>query len=421
MPTLMRRQPIAPTGVAIIVVAVLVALGAALGLAILLLNPPRDELLLLALFLGCSGVLSLAVGLLAARLGLRLRRGGLRLQIALAIGAGIGVALANVAVTAYLMFLSPHDLALLSLLLLFALLLSLTFGVVLSGRLTASLRALTAGARRMAAGELAVRIAAPEGDEAGELAHAFNHMAEQIEAAFRRQRELEAARRELIGAVSHDLRTPLASLQAMAEALSDGVVSDPATVQRYLQTMQGDIRSLSALISDLFELSQLDAGVLRLQREASPIQDLISDTLESLQVQAQRKGLRLNGSVAAELPPVLMDPARVQRVLYNLVQNAIRHTPADGSVLLQADDAGAEVRVSVVDTGEGIPESDLPHIFDRFYRGDPARSRDGGGAGLGLAIAHGLVEAHGGRLWAVSTPGRGSTFSFTLPKAAERG
>jgi two-component system sensor histidine kinase SaeS len=203
----------------------------------------------------------------------------------------------------------------------------------------------------------------------------------------------------------------------MVEALCDGVVSEPETVQRYLHTMQSDIRHLSALISDLFELSQLDAGVLRLHLEASPIQDLISDTLESLQVQARQRGLRLSGSVAADLQPVLMDPARVQRVLYNLVQNAIRHTPPDGTVVLQADDAGEAIAVSVIDSGEGIPTDDLPHIFDRFYRGDRARSREHGGAGLGLAIARGLVEAHGGRLWVTSTLGQGAAFRFTLPKA----
>jgi signal transduction histidine kinase len=251
----------------------------------------------------------------------------------------------------------------------------------------------------------------------GDLAMALNHLAEQTDAAFRRQRELEQARRDLIAAVSHDLRTPLAALQAMTEALSDGVVSDPETVARYLRTMRGDIQSLSVLISDLFEVSQLDAGVLRLQIEASPIQDLISDMLESLQPQARRRGLHLTGSVTDALPPVLMDSTRVQRVLYNLVQNAIRHTPADGTVLLRAEEVGNEVRVTVADTGEGIAAADLPRVFDRFYRGDPARSREAGGAGLGLTIARGLVEAHGGRIWAASTVGQGAIFSFTLPKA----
>ena len=164
-------------------------------------------------------------------------------------------------------------------------------------------------------------------------------------------------------------------------------------------------------------MSQIDAGVIRLQVEASSIEDLLSDTVESLHAQAQRKGLRLSGAVAPALGPVLMDPARVQRVLYNLVQNAIRHTPADGTVVLEARDAGAEVQVSVADDGEGITEADLPRVFERFYRGDPARSRERGGAGLGLTIARGIVEAHGGRIWVEPLPVRGSRFSFTLPKA----
>jgi signal transduction histidine kinase len=395
-----------------------VALGAAVLLAALILNPPRQDLEALALFLSSSGLASLLVGYVGLRLGWRARWGGLRLKIALAVAMGVVVALANVAVTAYLMFISPHDLALLSLLLIFALILSLAFGLLLSAGLTASLRALAVGARRMAKGDLTVRVEESAGDEVGEVARAFNSMADELEAAFRRQRELEQARRELIGAVSHDLRTPLASVQAMVEAMVDGVVRDPATVQRYLQTMQRETANLGALIGDLFELSQLDAGALSLQVEASPIQDLISDTLESLRVQAARKRLKLTGSVDGALPPVLMDSARVQRVLYNLVQNAIRHTPADGSIVLEAHDAGREVRVSVADSGEGIREADLPRVFDRFFRGDPARTREGAGAGIGLAIARGIVEAHGGRIWVESAPERGSRFSFVLPKAS---
>ena len=395
----------------------LAALGAAIGLAVVVLSAPRQDVELLALFLSGSGLVSLLAGHLALRLGCRLRLGGLRLKIALAVAAGVVVALLNVAVTAYLMFLSPHDLALLSLLLFFALLLSLAFGFSLAGALTGSLRQLAAGAARMAEGDLSARVKVPSDDELGDLARAFNAMAAQVEDSFRQQRELEQARKDLIAAVSHDLRTPLASLQAMVEAVNDGVVSDADTVQRYLRTMHGEIRNLSALIGDLFELSQLDAGVLRLQIEASPLQDLISDTLESMQAQAERQGLSLAGVVDAELTPVLMDPVRVQRVLYNLVQNALRHTPADGTVLLEARDAGAEVQVSVVDSGEGIAEGELPRIFERFYRGDPARSRGQSGAGLGLAIARGIVEAHGGSIWVESAPGRGSRFTFTLPKA----
>lgn len=396
--------------------AAIAALAAALGLAVLLLNPPRQDLELLALFLAASGLLSLAAGYLAVGLGWRLRC-GIHLKVALTIALGVVVALANVAVTAWLMFISPHDLALLSLLLVFALVVSLTFGFFLSWALTSSVRELSRSAARMADGDLKARASVPEGDELGDLAAAFNSMAARVEAAFGRQQELESARKDLIAAVSHDLRTPLASLQAMVEALNDGVVTDPETVQRYLRTMQVEITNLGGLVSDLFELSQLDAGVLHLQVESSPIQDLISDTLESLGPQARRKGLNLSGEVDAELGPVMMDPPKVQRVLYNLVQNAIRYTPSDGTVLLEARDGGDKVRVSVSDSGEGIQADDLSRVFERFYRGDRARSRDEGGAGLGLAIARGLVEAHGGQIWAESVAGRGSRFTFTLPKA----
>lgn len=411
-----RRLTVAWATVWPVALVVALALAAALGLAVML-RPPPEDVQLLAVTLLLSGLLSLAAVRLVMRLGWRLRWGGLRLKIALAIAVGVLVALANVSGTALLMFLSPHDLALLGLLLGFALALSLTFGVVLAGALTGSLRLLTDGARRMAGGELSVRVAVPEGDEVGDLALAFNRMAEQIEAAFARQAELEAARKELVAAVSHDLRTPLASIQVMAEALQDGVVSDPETVQRYLRTMQGDIRYLNGLIADLVELSQLDAGALRLERQPVSLAELVTETVDSLQPQAAQKAIHLVGEADAALAPVVIDPLRVQRVLVNLLQNALRHTPPGGRVGVQAREAGALVEVRVTDSGEGIDAGALPRIFDRFYRADPSRAREHGGAGLGLAIARGLVEAHGGHIWAESTPGQGATFRFTLPTA----
>jgi signal transduction histidine kinase len=206
----------------------------------------------------------------------------------------------------------------------------------------------------------------------------------------------------------------------MVEAIDDGVVTDAETTQRYVRTILSEVQRLSGLIDDLFELSRLDAGVLALHVEPGSLRDLVSDTLEALQVQAAEKGLRLHGAVEDNLPPVLMDTARVQRVLFNLVQNAIRHTPPDGTILLAAQEEPEAVRVDVVDTGEGVAPDDLPHIFERFYRGEKSRVRGQGGAGLGLAIARGLVEAHGGRIWAQSVPGQGARFSFVLPKARLR-
>jgi two-component system sensor histidine kinase SaeS len=202
----------------------------------------------------------------------------------------------------------------------------------------------------------------------------------------------------------------------MVEAINDGVVADQETKSRYLQTIEAESENLSRLIDDLFELSQIDAGVMELHLESASLTDLISDTLGSMSAQAAERRLHLQGSVEDHQAPVVMDAKRVQRVLYNLVQNAIQHTPADGTISILAKDADSEMRVEVCDTGEGIPEAELERVFERFYRSDRARSRYTPGAGLGLSIAKGIVEAHGGRLWVESTLGKGSTFGFALPK-----
>jgi signal transduction histidine kinase len=265
----------------------------------------------------------------------------------------------------------------------------------------------------MAGGDLTARVPGGGLGELGALERAFNAMARQLEEATRQRAELEHARRDLVAAVSHDLRTPLASLRALVEALDDGVVNDPAEVRRYYTLLKGEVERFSVLIDDLFELARLESGALRLDLAPSPVQDLISEALERMAAQADRKGLRLAGEVVGDPPPVLVDSQQFARVLLNLVQNAIRHTPADGSVTVRAVPEGPLVRLEVQDTGEGIPPEELPRVFERFYRGDPARSREAG-SGLGLAIARGIVEAHGGRLWVESEPGRGSRFACTL-------
>ena len=228
-------------------------------------------------------------------------------------------------------------------------------------------------------------------------------------------------RRDLIAWAGHDLRTPLASVRAIVEALADGVVEDPETVQRYLRTAQRDILSLSALIDDLFELSQLDAGGLQLAQQPNSLADLVSDTIESFSTLAAQRQVTLTGEVAASVDPVMLDGGKIGRVLANLVGNALRHTPPSGAVRVEVSRPGDEVLVRVSDTGEGIPAADLPHIFERFYRGDKSRNRATGGAGLGLAIAKGIVEAHGGRIWAESTMGAGACFAFVLPDRRAEG
>lgn len=193
------------------------------------------------------------------------------------------------------------------------------------------------------------------------------------------------------------------------------MVEDRETARRYLASARGQLRQLETLIEDLFELSKLDAGALELHRSLVPMTDLIAPATEGLHAQAKEAGVGLQATVAPGLPPVFADSQRVARVLLNLLGNALRHTLVGGAIAVTAEPDGSFVRIGVRDSGSGIAAADLPHVFERFCRGEKSRSRSHGGAGLGLAIARGLVEAHGGRIWAESGPGEGATISFTLP------
>jgi len=415
---------------------VLIALGIALLLAIGWLGVRGQDMIELVYYLLLSSAISLGCG----ALGLAwFRRAQVRLwvQVTLTFTLGLAVAILNIFVTANLMFISKdHDLPLLILLMLFAATVSLALGYALAQALAQRVTALHHGARALAGGDLAARVDESGGDELAALAAEFNRMAEQLAAAAAERGRMETTRRELIAAISHDLRTPLASLRVMTEALADGLVEDQATTTRYLATMRGQIGHLSSLIDDLFELAQIDAGALRLELQHASLADLVSDAIESMRPQATAKGVRLEGSVAPGIGPALIAPQKIERVLYNLVTNAVRHTPAGGSVMITVSDS-SEFRVpsgrlsseltrshgqaqncivvEVADTGEGIAPDDLPRIFEHFYRGEKSRSRATGGAGLGLAIARGIVEAHGGRIWAASQLEHGTQIAFTLP------
>lgn len=390
--------------------AVVVALDA------LALDPPSGDLVALTVFLIVSGSVSLAVAVAVTHYGggRMVRTFHHKLLFALLLCSSLMIV--NVGFTAYLMFISSHDLTLLSILMLFSLGVTGFFAYAIADSFHVRLRNIVETVQGTGAGGLSARISVDGGDELDDLGVAFNTMAEQLESAFLRQNELEQSRRQLVATVSHDLRTPLATMRAMIESINDGVVTDTETIQRYMATVQHEIEYLSRLIDDLFELSRIDAGLLELHLEPASLDDLISDTLEALSEQARHRQLTLQGYVDAGIPAIVMDMSRVQRVLYNLVQNAVRHTPADGSIVIHATDAGDEVRVTVMDTGEGIPEDDVPKIFDRFGR--QPRARAPSGSGLGLTIAKGIVELHGGRIWAESAVGQGAKFTFTLPKAA---
>jgi signal transduction histidine kinase len=229
-----------------------------------------------------------------------------------------------------------------------------------------------------------------------------------------RERLLEAGRRDLVAWVSHDLRSPLAGLRAMAEALEDGVADDPA---RYHRQIRVEVDRLSALVDDLFELSRIQAGALRLSLEQVSLGDVVSDALAGAHPFATSRGVRLTGSAATRIP-VSADERELHRALGNLVVNAIRHTPADGVVDVSVREEDGTAVVAVTDGCGGIPEADLPHLFEVAWRGQPARTPGpDGGAGLGLAIARGIVEAHAGQIGVRNVDG-GCTFEVRLPQLA---
>jgi len=397
---------------------VLLGLGgaflAALGIAIVVMQAPSSDIKDLVIFLLTSSLPSLLIGYLIFTLA-RKRLRSIKQKVLLAYGLGIAIAIFNIYVTSRLMFVSQHDFLLLGLLLIFAGLLSASFGYLLATNITQSLTRLQEGAAQLATGNFSARVKVDEVDEFSEVADAFNMMADELQNSFAQQKELEQMRRNLVAAVSHDLRTPLTSVRAMVEALADDVVTEPEAVQRYYTNILSQTKSLSNLIDDLFELSQLETEQIQLQLEPVNLNDLLSDVLESMQAQARNKGLTLNGVFSPNLPNIQAEMLKIQRVLYNLLQNAIRHTPAGGTITLTTQVVPHGVQVDVADTGPGICAEDLPHIFDQFFRGEKSRSRETGGAGLGLTISKRIVEAHHGQIWVDSPPGQGAKFSFTLP------
>ncbi len=397
------------------VLGILLITTLSLGVFKVLMAPPLRELGLMATFLGLTALVSVAVGYIAYRLGWMTLSPTLRWSLLGGYMLSSLLTFFNVWFSAQMMFVSEHDLLLAIVLLIFASGMAMVLGYFLSSTVTSRIYLLKDAAEKLAKGELKTRVSINGRDEVAALANTFNQMAEQLEMVDAKQRELERLRADLIAWVGHDLQTPLASMRAILEALEDGVVDDPQTVKRYLGTAQRDVRSLSVLIDDLFEMAQLDTGGIPLDRAESSLSDLISDTLESLSELALRRGVKLEGSVDPNIDPVMMDTQRIGRVLNNLIGNALRHTPAEGRVNVHARRTASGVDVSVSDTGEGIRAEDLPHIFESFYRGEKSRSRSTGGAGLGLAISRGIVQAHGGEIKVQSEAGRGSQFTFTLP------
>lgn len=397
---------------------VIIAIVGGLVLFLAVLNPPMNELRAMALFLSATALISVAAVYGVYRLGWLHHSPSLNWTLLSGYGLASLLTFLNVFVTARLMFASDHDLRLAAVLLIFAGGIAIAMGYFLATAVTEKIQRLDRAATAIAEGRRSVRVDVQGRDEIARLGQTFNQMAARLEAAYQQQREAEQLRRNLLAWIGHDLRTPLSSIRALVEALADGVVTEPAEVQRYLRTVQRDAASLSALIDELFEMAQIEAGGLHLDRQPNALSDLISDTLESFAVPAKEKGVVLSGSADPAVDPVALDAGLISRVLTNLVGNAVRHTPPGGTVAVTARRMDGQVRVDVFDSGPGIPAESLAQVFEQFYRAEQSRNRSTGGSGLGLAIAKAIVEAHGGTIAAENRSAGGARFYFLLPDGA---
>jgi signal transduction histidine kinase len=369
----------------------------------------RDHALELVAIAGASAAVASGVGALLLR-ALRRRRVAVQ-AVAVALSA-IGAVAVGVRVAAHRMLVSDDDVAVLDVSLLSAGVVAVTGALLVGrriGRAEASLVAMARG--------VGTRTPAPAPPDAprelARLARELDDSATRLHEARAREQALDRSRRELVAWVSHDLRTPLAGIRAIAEALEDGVVRDAETTRRYHRTLREEADHLAALVDDLFELSRAQAGVIQLELERISLGDLVSDAIAGVTPVAAAKGVRVVGRLDASPLELTASAPEMLRVLRNILENAVRHTPADGTVVVEAGRTSGRAYVSVVDAGGGIPDDDIPRIFDVAFRGDRARStRDG--AGLGLAIARSLVEAHHGDLTVRNERG-GARFTVELP------
>ena len=395
-----------------------VAIGAAGASATLLVSvglgmPGRDTWELAGMAVGAA----LTAGLLGAVLLSALRRRSLATQSIVVSLTAVAAVAGGAVVAAQAMFLSEHDFAVLMTMLVAAGTVGTLVAFALGNRVGRASRELASVARSIGEGASVPRHGTPTAREFADLAAELDAMSRKLEETRARERALESSRRELVAWVSHDLRTPLAGIRAIAEALEDGVVTDRAEVARYYRTLRRESDRLAGLVDDLFELSRITAGALRLELERASLGDLVSDALAAAQPVASAKGVRLEGRLVGEAPEVDLSVPEIARVFRNLLENAIRHTPSEGAVRIEAGVREGRAEVRVDDACGGIPPQDLDRVFDLAFRGEAARTPGAdGGAGLGLAIARGIVEAHHGEI-VVENRGEGCRFTVRLPLA----
>lgn len=367
-----------------------------------------------------AGGTALAAGLVGWVLLHVLRRRSVGVQVVVVTLSSVAAVALGSRAAVRSMLLSETDLAALDVVVLAAGAVGVASALLLGRRVGRAGASLVEGARRVGddtyPGGPDVQPDAPR--ELARLARELDDASVRLREARARQDTLEQSRRELVAWVSHDLRTPLAGITAVTEALEDGVVDDPETVDRYHRILREEAGRLATLVDDLFELSRAQAGVLRLEPAAVSLGDLVSDALAGATPVADAKGVHLEGRLEGPPPELQASAPELLRALRNVLENAIRHTPSEGSVVVEAGAGEERAFVRVQDTGGGIAAEDLPRVFDVAFRGDPARTK-GNGSGLGLAIARAMVEAHGGEITAANVDG-GARFTIELPLPAGR-
>ncbi len=286
-----------------------------------------------------------------------------------------------------------------------ALLVALVIGYLLTRTLTRPLKALTSAAQNIASGQLEQQVEVKSKDEIGQLADSFNRMSQEVV-------RVNQMRRQMTADIAHDLRTPLTVIAGYIESMRDGVLK--VTPER-LDLIYSEIERLQILVGDLRMLSQADSGELPLHIQKLSPRYLLKRATELFQHHADQQKVTLRMKAAEDLPKISVDEDRMMQVLDNLVSNALRYTPSGGRITLAAQKRDQEVEITIQDNGSGIPSAELPQIFDRFHRADKSRHSENGESGLGLAIVKALVESHHGRVWADSTPGKGTTIHIALP------
>lgn len=399
--------------------AILFAVAVGVVLVQLLLRPPLSDLQALGVYMLVSAVCTVGAGVAVVTTMDRASATTLRTRITLSAVVGALVGLLNVLIVSKLMFVSTaHDLRLLVALVGFSSLVSLAFGVWIAARVSGQLDVVARRIRGLAMGDYASRLRPDGASEIARQAGELNELATLLQDASDARAALDRERRNLVVAISHDLRTPLASLRAMAEALADGVVAEPAEVVRYHATIRNEVGRLTRMVDDLFHVAQFDAGAVPLDRHPISLQDVAAEVADGMQARARAAGIALQIEASEPLPPIALDGALMERAVANLVANAIEHTPSGGSIRLVTERLSGAHRLAVSDTGAGIPPEDRERVWEPFYRADPSRTRSKGagegGAGLGLAIVRGVVEAHGGTV-ALTSSAAGSTFTISLP------